>query len=218
MARPLVRRTPTPGRSRPGAAKRRASRPAPRRGLWVGLLALACLAGLSLVLWRRPPPPPPPAAAERLSALEAEAVGSRLSGDGHHLASLPYYRRIADEYRVEWVAHANYSSALHNASQESRSHLGSQAPAIRSSIERMAMVEISNREQELAERYAGPGADRALALFQGGQTLQTWGFPIEALVEYRRALEHAPDDPQLIRVENALALLLAGGVVEGRGR
>jgi len=94
-------------------------------------------------------------------------------------------------------------------------HLGSLGPAVRSSVERMALMATSQREQELAELHARQPADSALAVFQGGQTLQTWGFPLEALAEYRRALEQAPGDPNLIRIANKMNELLAHGGVVG---
>jgi len=171
-----------------------------------------------MLLRRGSSPVPAGSVADHLSGEQAETIGSRLSGAGRHIASLPYYRRIVDLLGTEWIAHSNYSSALHNAAQESRVHVGKLGPGVRSSVERMALMVISQREQDLAERHARSQADRALVLFQRGQTLQTWGFPLDALAEYRRALQQTPGDPNLTRVETTLTELLAHGGEDGERR
>jgi hypothetical protein len=73
----------------------------------------------------------------------------------------------------------------------------------------------SHREQELAEYHAREPVDRALILYQSGQTLQIWGFPLEALEQYRRALEQFPGDPNLIRIVNTMTRLIAQGGAGG---
>lgn len=144
---------------------------------------------------------------------QAETEGYALVQRGRYQESLPYSRRVAQVAGTEWMAHANYSSALHNAAQESRLHLGRIEPAMRSSLERVARMGLSLDEEDLAELYAR-GHDRAIAVYLRGQTLQTWGFPLDALGEYQRALAMAPQDTAIRQVVVNLTRLLARGGIE----
>jgi tetratricopeptide (TPR) repeat protein len=144
----------------------------------------------------------------------AEAAGYSLFERGLYQESLPYYRRARDQFGTEWMAHANYSSGLHNAAQQSRRHLGRVESAVRSSFERIALMGVSLEEEDLAEFHTRTAHDRALAIYYRGQTLQTWGFPLDALAEYRRALEVAPGDSAIRRVTSSLNGLLARGGIE----
>ena len=152
--------------------------------------------------------------AEAMDPVEAEAVGSALTRQKRFHESLPYYRRIVEGYGTVWLAHANYSSALHNAAQESHVHLGRLEPAARSSVERMDLMAVALREQDLAELHASSASERALAHFQHGQTLQTWGFPLEALVEYEEAWTLDPGNATVRVVRGRLSALLSRGGVE----
>ena len=208
-----------------GRASSRPERPAgpsrrrrPRAGVkpWVGIAVVLGTAIAGVVLrdgYRREPASvAPPHPAERLSGEEAHEQAVALGNAGRHQQSLPYFRRVVAEMQDEWLAHENYSSALYNGAQESRVHLGLEGPATRSSLERIAMALESLHENDAAESLAQSPGDRATVIYQRGQSFQTWGFPVEALAEYRRAMALAPDDANLARVTSQLgSMLVAGG-------
>jgi hypothetical protein len=200
-------------RSRPRAA------PPPggagsRRLLRVGALALLAAAVLLtffgwLALSRRPGPPTTPEA--RLSAEEAFAAGVELAMAKRHQASLPYFRRAVSQAPDSWTAHANYSNALHNGAQESRRHLGKDEAAARSSVERIGMMRECLRESDLADSLTAAPAERATIAYQRAQSLQTWGFPIEAWLECRRAQAMDSMTAEIGKAARATGDLLAAG-------
>jgi len=180
---------------------------------WLASLALVVLAVVGVTRFRsRPLAVSPRHPAESMDPAEAETAGYALFQRGHYQEGLPYYRRVVDQFGAEWMAHVNYSSGLHNAAQESRRHLGRLEPAMRSSFERIGLMGLSLEEEDLAEFHARVAHDRALAVYFRGQTLETWGFPLDALAEYRRALELAPGDSAIRQVViNFTALIAHGG-------
>ena len=217
MGRKAARRTRAAG-PRSAGPTRTHRLPPTRGGLrkpWFALLVLVVLAGLVVLgapLFRgRPQAVSPRHPAESMDPAEAETAGYSLVERGRYQEGLPYYRRVLDQYGTEWLPHANYSSGLHNAAQQSRQHLGRMESAIRSSFERNALMDVSLAEEDLAEFHARAAHDRALAIYYRGQTLQTWGFPLDALAEYRRALELAPGDSTMRLVARTLTGLLARG-------
>jgi len=128
-----------------------------------------------------------------------------------HQASLPYFRRAVSQAPDSWSAHANYSNALHNGAQESRRHLGKDEPAARSSVERIGMMRECLRESDLADSLTAGPADRAAIAYQRAQSLQTWGFPIEALLEYRRAQAMDSSREDIAKAAHATGNRLAAG-------
>jgi choline dehydrogenase-like flavoprotein len=125
--------------------------------------------------------------ADRLSALDAYALGLQLGRAGRNLAAMPYFVSAVARAPRSWAAHENYACTLCNGAQEARTHLGKVEPATRSSVERMTMIEQSFGQTDTASTLAGAPADRALVLLERAQSLHTFGFPIDGLVALRHA-------------------------------
>ena len=148
-----------------------------------------------------------------LTAEEADRVGLRLAREDKPLAAIPYFREVIRQDPRSSHAHENLASALGNGAQEARRHLGKTDNAVRSSVERIEMMRESLAETVAAERLATTQADRVLALMERGRALETWGFPLDALVRFRRALEIAPQ-----RTDVRAAVQRAEGELESRAR
>lgn len=119
----------------------------------------------------------------------ALGLGSR----GRHLESLPYFRHALAGIRQDfWAIHRNYAAALNNAALEVRALRGTGASTSRASFERIAMLREAQRELELAERLAPDPRIRAALLDARGGNLELWGFPWDALQNYRAALAVDP--------------------------
>lgn len=180
-ARPATSAGPAPPRRKPGVA------------LAVGAVALVAAAALALWFARggRAPAPVDPAAA--LDPMVAYNIGLRLGRVNRFAESLPYFRRAADvPGGTTWQARHDYSSSLHNATLESRMIGRFGQRVTRSSVERVAMMHESLRQLDLAQADAGSAHDRAFLEAMRGNTLATWGFPLEALACYGRAVALDP--------------------------
>ena len=198
------------GRTRHAPAPKRQGRG--RRRALVGLAALLLAVGV-LVTWRRGlltrPDRGAPAGAMGLAPEEANRVGLELGGKGRHLEAIPYFRSVVRQDPRWGYAHENLGSALGNGAQQSRTMLGKADNAVRSSVERIAMLKESITETILAERLAANANDRVLALLERGRALETWGFPLDALTQFRTALAIAPQRADAVtaarRIERELA-------------
>ena len=124
----------------------------------------------------------------RMSADEAFHRGGELARQERHLESLPYLRRAAHDPDASSAMHYGYSLELHNAAYAGRMRGAIAGHAQRSSAERVAVVLESLHESELAESLAPTPHVRALIADQRGRTLLLWGFPLDAVREYRHAL------------------------------
>jgi hypothetical protein len=189
----------TPGRAPRPAGRPPSPRPRRRRtALAIGLAVLAA-AGIAVALRLRPlgGPPAPPDPAAGLDPRTAVARGLALAQAGHDNQSLPYFRHAAVAGSATWVVHLDYSSALANAALESRTVARFGRRVVRSSIERVALVRESLRQLDLAAAMADAPHDRAVIEVARGETLETWGFPYDALECYRRALALDPTAPRL---------------------
>ncbi len=188
-------------RSASSRRRRRTVPSAPPAGRRLLPLALAALAGFAIGAWAwwhtRPAEAPavprtaPTGPAARLGLAEANAEAVRLVGAGRALESLPYFRReLALLAPDVWAAHKDYASALHNAAAES----GAEAPATRSSFERMALIETSLAELDHAATLTDVPAERAALLMDRAHTLWFWGLPWDAeqTLERAAALPGAP--------------------------
>src|SRR5207249_11731192 len=108
---------------------------------------------------------------------------------GHHLESLPYFRRALAGVREDfWEIHLNYAAALNNAALQARRIGGADLPASRASFERAAMLRESLRQLELAERLAPDPRVRAAVRDARGGHHELGGDPEEADVVIRRAM------------------------------
>jgi hypothetical protein len=113
-----------------------------------------------------------------------------LVGSGRSLESLPYFRRGLEQDPQDRSGHLSYAVALLNAVHQGRMHFGTQQFAMRSSWERVGMVQEALRELAITQKQAEASGDRRLiAAAEGtrGQALADWGLQWEALVAYRHA-------------------------------
>ena len=121
-------------------------------------------------------------AAALVAALAAVALGRQQ----RHFESLPYFRRAAAG-SAGWLAHWNFAAALNNAAIEVGSRNGLAVPASRAAIERIDLTRRALAEIALAEREAPDRRTVAMLELVRGQTMELWGFPLDALDLYRRA-------------------------------
>jgi len=178
---------------RPPAERPAATRRGP--GVAWALAAAAALTALGLAWWlgrggapRRPGDP-----AAGLDPVAAYEAGIRLGREERYTESLPYFRRAAEAPGGStWQVHHDYSSSLHNAALESRKVGRYGQRVTRSSVERVAIMHESFRQLDLARAVAGSRRDQAFIEAMRGNTLVTWGFPLDALACYGRALALDP--------------------------
>ena len=190
---PLSRRqTHGPNRDARPAGAPRPSRPRRwPRAVWVTALALGAAAGLWFARGPHAPAPADPAAG--LDQARAYEIGLRLGQSKRFTESLPYFRRAAEAPGGStWQMRHDYSSSLHNATLESRTVGRFGHRLARSSVERIAMMRESLRQLDLAAVSAGAARDRAFIEAIRGNTLATWGFPLDAIQCYHRALALDP--------------------------
>ena len=187
----------------------RKTAPRPLRRLGSATLLLAALA-LGAALWGRfGPRPPSPTGEFGLDPEEANRVALRLARAGDPLAAIPYFREVLRQAPESFSAHQNLASALGNGTQQARTHLGKTDNAVRSSVERIAMLRESIAESMAAERLARSPAERVLTLLERGRELESWGFPLDALAQFRAAEAAAPERADVVaairRVDSELA-------------
>lgn len=206
-------------RSRPadGPGTRRAARRRRTHRAWPLALPLALVvvvAAVAAVLWWlvRPQPssrPPTTLGADPAAGMDPHAARDRAKELMRaHLptASLPYFRRaLAGLPAVPPAFRLDYSSALVNASTESRTHLGLPGPAARSSWDRVALARESLRQIEIVEGQSLPPQRARVMVLGRGQRLQTWGLPWDALAAYGAAMALDPAWPDLRRHAAAYA-------------
>jgi hypothetical protein len=120
----------------------------------------------------------------------AIARGRELIGSQRSLESLPYFRRGLEQDPQDRLGHLSYAVALLNAVHQGRTHFGTQQFAVRSSWERVAMVQEALRELAISQKQAEASGDhRTIASAEGtrGQAYADWGLQWEALIAYRHA-------------------------------
>jgi Tfp pilus assembly protein PilF len=143
---------------------------------------------------------------------EAVLTGLRLGRQGRHQAAVPYFRRAVTLDPDSWTVRENYASTLYNGALETRTHLGKDEPATRSSVERMTMIGQSLSQTDEALRLAPEPTDQAMVLFQRAQAFHTFGFALDALVEFRNAAGLHPGSGKLANATvMAEARLRSGG-------
>lgn len=187
-------------RDRKGRSERRARVDAPRprkRGIgrWIVATAVLLVAiggtWLGLRLSGREGADRGHVIAGPAAALSPEAAYGRaieLSRAGRFEASLPFFERALQGTPPEpWRIHYDYAGALYSVGLEERGRTGFSRPALRSSIERVALMRRALAELDVAERQAPTAHERAKVIHERAVRLQIWGFPWEAFVEMRRA-------------------------------
>jgi len=198
---------PLPGGRSPRALARGSQRPWIMAGA-VGL-TIAASAWWMASRARRAITAVDPLAGLRVS--EAHDRGIALARSGDPLGAVPYLRRVVALRPDSWNGHTNLAGALGNAAQQARVHLGRTEIATRSSVERVELMRETLRETEAAEGLVPAAADRATVLFERGRALQTWGFPIEALVFFRIAYTAAPERGEIAESLRLAQQALASG-------
>ena len=176
----------------------RAPRPSPRGWLVAAVAVVTIAIGANWMAnraRRTPATSADPIAA--LDVTQAHERGMELARGGDPLGAVPYFRRVVALRPDSWNAHENLAGAVGNGALQARTHLGKVEIATRTSIERVAMLREAIRETEAAESRVQTPTDRATVLFERGRALQTWGFPIDALVFFRLAYASAPDRPEI---------------------
>lgn len=180
-----------------GARRAKSGKPSRRGPLGIARLAslLVVAALAALWWWARRPVPPGGVAPPRLAGShdEASQAGLDLAHAGRHLEAIAYFREAVRLEPSDPLAHENLASSLGNGAQQARVHLGKTDNAVRSSVERIAMMKETMAETDAAQRLARTRNERVLALLEQGRTLYNWGFPVDALTRMRKAAEIAPD-------------------------
>lgn len=189
----------------------------PRRNLSRPIAAAAAVALVAgIVLWARLGHRDAERSDERdaLTAMTPQAAyesALRLSQDGHHLESLPYYRRaLRGPQRVEnpWPIHFNYGAALYNVGLQVRALRGVPVPVVRSSIERVALMREALAQLDTAQLLARTPGDRATVMHARGERFEVWGFPWEAFILMRQAQWTDPGRKELTRKADGFMLVL----------
>lgn len=186
-------RPPGQERGRRASAGRRTG-----RSRLVGLLALLA-SGVTAGWWVGRPQPASPGApvldpAAGLDPPFAARQALELANAHRANESLPYFRRALQgtPYGGDWLFRHDYSSALLDASLESRVHLGLPGAVARSSWERTALARESLHQMDLTERQAPWPRGRAYASAERGKRLQTLGLHWDALRQFEQGAETDP--------------------------
>jgi tetratricopeptide (TPR) repeat protein len=166
------------------------------------MVAGAIAAALLALWWRHQAPRQVPSPESALDPQTAYSMGLALGRQGRHLASIPYFRRALDSPQDSWEPHADYGSALFNASFQIGIRAGRPCAVTRSSWERIAYVREALRQIEAAERLAQRPADLALLETRRAVLMRIWGLPWDALLSYRRAQSAVPEQIDFARQAN----------------
>jgi hypothetical protein len=205
------RRGPAPGR-RAGAERIGAPRPgAPGARDAARLFAVAAIACAALAaVWalrgtaRRSAGGTDPIAS--LSAESAYVCAVESTMAGRSLASLPYYRRAERAAPADIrVLHWNLASALYHSGFETRA---GGSPAMRSSVERVALMREALVEMQRAHALPGTPQERAASLDEFADMMHAWGLPWEAFTLYNQAEAAEPTDHRHVVRVNAFRWIL----------
>jgi hypothetical protein len=165
----------------------------------VVVLAAGWLAG------RLFPPRVPPDSLAALDPTEAYRRGYERLKARSAYESLPFFRRAIAGRPDDWGLRVNAAVALSDAALEARSVRGSVRLKSASSFERIALMREALANQDRAEALANTPDRRARAIAARAHLLVVWGFPRDALAEFRRA---SALDPQWGSLASDLEALL----------
>lgn len=185
MARKRARASRGPKRGTPSRRRRRSV---------ARLLAIPIVLGLAALGWWTLRPREHGAAPRQAAGGydQANQAALDLAHAGRHLEAIAYFREGVRLEPNNPIAHENLASGLGNGAQQAWVHLGKTDNAVRSSVERIAMMKETMAETEMAQRLARTASERVFALLEQGRTLYTWGFPIDALSRMRAAAAIMP--------------------------
>ena len=178
-------------RGAPAPDAPRAPGPAPRRRVpaWVVVAAAALsLAVLGAIRWLRPRAGAARADVAAFSARFEDAVKR-----SDWVASVEWGERLVRSAPAQSRFLRSLAGARHNFAMMERGP-GRSRPALRTSLERWDSEIRALREAEQALACATTPEERAAARFQQATFLDNAGFHAEALEQYERVLEDAPDD------------------------
>ena len=133
---------------------------------------------------------PDPAAG--LDAGSAYFRAATLMMSGQDRASLPFFRHALKLQGGLWQTHYDYAVALINVAFESAPGRGLPHPAVRTSLERTALVKEAFTHLDLAERLATTGPNRAIVQYARASQLTTWGLRWESLQEFDKMVSNDP--------------------------
>ena len=131
-----------------------------------------------------------PAAGLDAGSAYLRAVFLMTSGQGR--AALPFFQHAIELRSGLWQAHYDYAVALIDVAFEVVPGRGLPHPAVRSSLERTALVKEALAELELAERYTTTTSNRAVVQHARATQLATWGMRWEALRDLDKAVSSDP--------------------------
>jgi hypothetical protein len=105
---------------------------------------------------------------------------------GRFVEAVPFYRRSTEDGGARiWIYHAGLAWVLRNCSIR-RVRSDFEAPALRSSYERVSAAREALVEIHTAAGLGRPYEQSAIAQIEG-EILEDWGLPLEALTVYRKA-------------------------------
>jgi hypothetical protein len=129
----------------------------------------------------------------RLSSQQIYDTAMGLLRERRYNESLPYFRTALGRVRTDFMEiHRDYAGALYSATFELKPGRGG-LPRVRSSLERIRMLQESLDQLARAQSFDMPPAERAVLFHTGGSILQAWGFPWETLLQYRGAYDSDPN-------------------------
>ena len=146
-----------------------------------------------------------------MDASAAFAAGTSLGKEGRHLEALPFFERVVALAPDVPQGRINLASALGNAAFEVRVHLGKAEPVMRSSYDRILATHESLVELDRAEQQVSSIHDRTFVRTERGRALESWGFPIDALAQYRQAESADPTGFRATPQREQLEVLLRNG-------
>jgi hypothetical protein len=177
----------------------RGVRNGPRRSGRIAWLAAAALAVVAVLWWglHRTNPAHAPIEVSAgttpwgdvpagLGAPEAYARGSDLSTAGRYVEALPLFHHAAAAQAAPWFVHLDYASVIH---QYAMLPWNADHPRVapRASLERIRAMQAALAELERSTPPGGSAADQAERPSRRARVFNTWGFPWDALQDFRAA-------------------------------
>ncbi len=110
---------------------------------------------------------------------------------------MPYFQRaLAIPGGVPTPVRNSYTAALHNAALHTRKVERYGRPTMRSSVERVRLMNVWLHHLDELDAEAASASRRAFLLEVRSSTLAMWGFPLDARAAHQRARALDPAVPQ----------------------
>jgi tetratricopeptide (TPR) repeat protein len=143
-----------------------------------------------------------------LDAKAAYERGVALQRAGHHIESVPFFRRAMQAHQEISRLHLEYGEALHNAAIQTDQRFGFVRFVVPSSQERAALANEAILELRRSAELARTADERAYALFILGRTQSLIGIQADALESVMMAQALAPNVSVLGGFELSQRLIL----------